>query len=333
MPRQPRLDAPGALHHVMGRGIEKVRIFQQDSDREDFMVRLAGLCRDGYILVLAWSLMPNHFHLLVRTGRQPIHKSMKKLLTGYVVNFNRRHKRYGHLFQNRYKSILCEEEPYLLELTRYIHLNPLRAGIVSSLEELNRYPWAGHSAIMGVVEASWQDTETVLGYFGRRKKESRKGYKKFMEEGIPQGRRPELVGGGLIRSLGGWSQVLSLRRRGVKIPSDERILGSGDFVEGVLSGVAKGEEETLRLRRKVVSLPELMKTIVTGERLKEEDLRSGDRRRGVVKARRVFCQLAVRRMGYSGAAVARYLGVTTSAVNRLAVSGENAEVSKYLKLL
>ena len=161
MPRQPRLDASGALHHVMGRGIEKVRIFKQDSDREDFVVRLAGLCREGYIMVLAWSLMPNHFHLLVRTGRQPIHKSMKKLLTGYVVNFNRRHKRYGHLFQNRYKSILCEEEPYLLELTRYIHLNPLRSGIVSGLEELNRYPWTGHSAIMGFVEASWEEKERI----------------------------------------------------------------------------------------------------------------------------------------------------------------------------
>jgi len=333
MPRQPRLDASGALHHVMGRGIEKVRIFKRDSDREDFVARLAGLCRDGYIIVLAWSLMPNHFHLLIRTGRQPIHKSMRKLLTGYVVNFNRRYKRYGHLFQNRYKSILCEEEPYLLELTRYIHLNPLRSGIVSSLEELDYYPWTGHAVIMGVVEAIWQDTETVLGYFGRRTQESRKGYKEFMEEGVSQGRKPELVGGGLIRSLGGWSQVLSLRRRGGKIPSDGRILGSGGFVEGVLADAAKREDETLRLRRKVVSLADLMKTIVAGEKLKEEDIRSGGRGRGVVKARRIFCQLAVRRMGYSGAEVARYLGVTASAVNRLATSGKKAELQNYFKLL
>ncbi len=112
----------------MGRGIDKVKIFQFDPDREDFLVRMVGLCRDENIAVLAWGLMPNYFHLLIRTGKQPIHKHMKKLLTGYVVNFNRRHKRYGHLFQNRYKSILCEEDPYLLEQTRYIHLNPLHAG-------------------------------------------------------------------------------------------------------------------------------------------------------------------------------------------------------------
>ncbi len=136
MPRQPRLDNPGALHHVMGRGIEKTKIFRGDFDREDFLTRLSGLCRDGHLIIYAWALMPNHFHLLVRTGRQPIFRSMKKLLTGYVVNFNRRHKRYGHLFQNRYKSVLCQDDPYLLELTRYIHLNPLRSGIVNSCGEL-----------------------------------------------------------------------------------------------------------------------------------------------------------------------------------------------------
>ena len=111
MPRQPRLDAPGALHHVMGRGIERTTIFRTDQDREDFLNRLADLCMDGNLIVYAWSLLSNHFHLLVRTGRQPISKSMKKLLTGYVVNFNLRHKRSGHLFQNRYKSIICEDDP------------------------------------------------------------------------------------------------------------------------------------------------------------------------------------------------------------------------------
>jgi hypothetical protein len=148
---------------------------------------------------------------------------MKKLLTGYVVNFNLRHKRTGHLFQNRYKSIICEDDPYLLELTRYIHLNPLRAGMVGSLEELNHSQWAGHSAIMRRVERKWQDIDTVLGYFGRGRRAVEK-YEQFVREGVSQGRRPELVGGGLIRSLGGWSQVLSLRRKRIKVASDERIL-------------------------------------------------------------------------------------------------------------
>ena len=149
MPRQTRLDAPGALHHVMGRGIDRIKIFKNKLDRNDFLSRLADLCEKGDMIIYAWSLMPNHFHLLIRTARQPLSHNMRKLLTGYVVNFNRRHKRYGHLFQNRYKSIICEDDPYLLELTRYIHLNPLRADMVKNLEELNKYPWSGHSAIMG----------------------------------------------------------------------------------------------------------------------------------------------------------------------------------------
>ena len=101
MPRQPRLDAPGVLHHVMGRGIDRIRIFSNKKDREDFLERLADLCRADALSVYAWALMGNH--LLVRTGNQLLADSMRKLLTGYVVNYNRRHKRYGHLFQNRYK--------------------------------------------------------------------------------------------------------------------------------------------------------------------------------------------------------------------------------------
>ena len=118
----------------------------------------------------------------------------------------------------------------------------------------------------------------------------------------------------------------------MKIASDERILGSGEFVECLLSEVEKREKETLRLARKVVSLPVLIKALAAGEGLEEADVRSGDRRRVVVKARRLFCQLAVRRMGYSGAEVARYLGVTTSAVNRLALSQELPDLEKYRKL-
>ena len=203
MPRQSRLDAPGTLHHVMGRGIEGTRIFRGDIDREDFLFRLGELCREGALTVYAWALMENHFHLLLKTGRHPLPGNMRKLLTGYVINFNRRHRRYGHLFQNRYKSIVCEDDPYLLILTRYIHLNPMRAGVVHDMRVLSKYPWAGHSVLMGTVKRDWQDRDTVLAYFGQNKKRSRLRYEEFVREGISQGRRPELVGGGLVRSQGG----------------------------------------------------------------------------------------------------------------------------------
>ena len=149
MPRQPRLDAPGLLQHVMARGIERRDIFKDDKDRKAFLERLATVLEETQTQCYAWALIPNHFHLLLRTGQTPLSKVMRRLMTGYAVTFNKRHKRSGHLFQNRYKSVVCEEDPYLLELIRYIHLNPIRAGLVKDLKELDKYPWTGHSAILG----------------------------------------------------------------------------------------------------------------------------------------------------------------------------------------
>jgi REP element-mobilizing transposase RayT len=314
----------------MGRGIDGVKIFSKRKDREDFLERVADLCRVEALSIYAWALIGNHFHLLVRTGNQPLSNSMRRLLTGYVVNYNRRHKRYGHLFQNRYKSIICEDDPYLLELTRYIHLNPLRAKIVKNLEELKGYPWCGHSVIVGRVKRDWQDRDTVLAYFGKRRKRAIEKYENFVREGIEAGRRPELVGGGLIRSLGGWSEVLSLRRVGSKVFSDGRILGSSEFVKDVIADAEQKARETLRLSSKISDLPSLAAEVCKGQEVDEVELRSGLRKREVVKSRRIFCQIAVRKMGYSGADVARFLGVNTSAVNRLAVSDELPEVVKYV---
>lgn len=199
--------------------------------------------------------------------------------------------------------------------------------------ELRRYPWTGHAAILGVVDRAWQDTATVLAAFGQQRRRAIQRYKAFVREGLVQGRRPDLVGGGLIRSLGGWAQVLSLRRKGTKVAADARIPGSGDFVEGLLADAARRERETLRLARKVIDLATLGRRLLAKEGVTEGALRSGVRTREVVRARRLFCQLAVRGMGYSGAEVARFVGVTTSAVNRLAVSEELPEVRKYLNAL
>ena len=129
--------------------------------------------------------------------------------------------------------------------------------------------------------------------------------------------------------MGGWSQVLSLRRKGDKVASDQRILGSGEFVEGLVLEAEKREKETLRLSRRVRGLDELMRDMVKGEGIEEGGLRSGGRRKEVIRVRRIFCQLAVREMGYAGAQVARYLGVTISAMNRLAASEESWDLLKY----
>jgi hypothetical protein len=205
----------------------------------------------------------------------------------------------------------------------------MRAGIVRTMQELGRYPWAGHSAILGRVKREWQDTEEILRYFGTRQRAALKRYLAFVREGISLGRRSELVGGGLLRSVGGWSEVLSMRRRDIGVASDARILGSGDFVERVTAQAERREKETLRLRRKVPDLGALVKEVAKRQGIGEEKLKVERRTREVVKVTKLICQLAVRKFGYTGASVARFLGVTTSLVNRYAASGELPELREY----
>ena len=333
MPRQPRLDAPGTLHHIMGRGIEKTNIFYNNTDRDDFVNRMAALCKKKHLVIYAWVLMNTHFHLLARTGNLPLSSSMRKLLTGYVVNFNLRHQRCGHLFQNRYRSIICEDDPYLLSLTRYIHLNPLRGGIVAKVSELNTFHWSGHPIITGKVKRGWQETETILGYFGISKKEAIRGYKTFIEEGAAIGKNFSREEGSFTTSKGEWSQVLSLQRQREKGNSDRRIFGSKNFVTRILSEAGKKEKDTLRLLSKKVDLAYIGRIISIEEGINEKALQSGKKSREIVRVRRLFCQLAVKRLGFSGAEAARYLGITSSAVNRMAGTEKVAKVDHYLKLL
>jgi REP element-mobilizing transposase RayT len=141
MPRKARIDAPGAVQHIIIRGIERKNIFRNDADRKNFTARLSTIISETQTTCYAWALIPNHVHLLLRTGAIPIATVMRRLLTGYAVSFNLKYKRHGQLFQNRYKSILCQEDLYLKELVRYIHLNPMRAKLVSDLKALDRYRW------------------------------------------------------------------------------------------------------------------------------------------------------------------------------------------------
>jgi REP element-mobilizing transposase RayT len=324
MPRSARIDAPGTLHHVIGRGIERRRVFHDDEDRNDFLQRLSELTLSGAMDVYAWALMPNHFHILCKTRHQPLSVSMHRALTGYVVNFNRRKHRHGHLFQNRFKSIVCQEDRYFMELVRYVHLNPLRSNLVADLGELGRYPFCGHSAVLGRMARPWQATEEVLGFFGEGQ-DARRSYRNFIAAGARMGRRPELVGGGLIRSQGGWSEVLALRRREEKATFDQRILGDGDFVANVIAKSQERQKTTLRLSVEKPAIASVGERICQECDLSPSALRSGSRRRPVVRARGLLSWIAVREMGYSGAEVARYLGVTNSCVTRWVASNRKPD--------
>jgi putative transposase len=314
MARQARLDAPGTLHHVMIRGIERSPIFKDDQDRQDFVSRMGMLALGTGTKVVAWALMSNHVHLLFFSGPSGISKFMRRLLTGYALRYNRRHRRNGHLFQNRYKSIICEEERYLLELVRYIHLNPLRAAIVKSMGELDHYPWSGHMVLVGEGKNDWQEREYVLHQFHERERRAIRAYRKFMEEGKGQGRRPELVGGGLIRSLGGWSQVLPLGGSGKKMKHDCRILGSGDFVAEIIKEAEEKVRRYLRVGDMKSCIDNAIKEICREEGVREQELRLGVRTRKFSRVRAKISYHLSHEFGISRAEIARQLGVCTSAI-------------------
>jgi putative transposase len=322
MPRTARLDAPGVLHHVMIRGIEGRKIFRNNKDREDFIGRLADLCPEMGISCYAWAFIPNHAHFLLRTGQEPISKLMRRLLTGYVIAFNRRHKRRGQLFENRYKSIICQEETYLLELVRYIHLNPVRAGIVHTLDELKIYKYCGHSVLMGKMKSGWQDTEYVLGYFGKSMKKARKGYESFVRNGFSQGRKGELTGGGLIRSLGGWIEAREILKSGVHIMSDERILGDSDFVDSIIRQSGEHYERRHRLRRQGHDLDRIAKRVAEVLGMEPDEVYSKGRQDRKVKARSLLCFWASRELGMSHTSMAKKLEMSSANIGLSVERGE-----------
>lgn len=321
MPRGPRLDAPGALHHVMVRGLDRQVIFRDDHDRDDFLRRLEGLVRAAAWTIYAWALLPNHAHLLVRTGSRPLPRSMRSLLTGYAGAFNRRHKRTGHLFQNRYKSIMVEADPYLLEVVRYLHLNPVRAKMVADLGSLDRYPWTGHSALLGRVPRPWQETAVILARFGKTTRAACRQYRAFVAAGVTQGRRPEFQGGGLVRSAGGWAAVQALRRGREAYLGDERILGSSDFVEGLLHEAEQQEGRRAARRRRAPELATLVDRVARATGMPGDALTGGGRGRALTRVRDGLAYLWVEVLGRSGQALAQALRLAPASVYRAARRG------------
>jgi putative transposase len=328
MPRQARLDAPGALHHVICRGIERQAVVRDDTDRAAFLQRLGDVLGATGTPCYAWAVLSSHIHLLLRTGGVSLATVMRRVLTGYAGAFNRRHGRHGYLFQNRYKSILCQEEPYLLELVRYLHLNPVRAAVVKDIRALDRYPWSGHSALMGHIARPWQAVGEVLGRFGARLAAARRAYGAFMADGVAQGRRPELTGGGLVRSSGGWGTLTARRRLGDRLHGDERILGESDFVDTALTAAGERLERRQRLRARGRDFDWLLRRVAATAGFQPADLLTPSKIPARVEHRSILCFWAVRELGLPGTVVASHLGLTQSAVSRSVARGERLCLEK-----
>lgn len=330
MPRHRRIDIPGAIHHVITRGIERCVIFKDDADRKEFIERFAKALKETNASCYGWALMPNHFHLLIRTGDRSLSDLMRKVLSGYAVYFNARHKRRGYLYQNRYKSILCQEESYLLELVRYIHLNPLRAKIVENVVQLNKYLWCGHSVIMGNAEAPWQNVSEILSRFSGTLNGARHKYCEFIEDGVVFGHRDDLTGGGLRRSAGGWEGVLELKRNKEMWRGDERILGDGDFVNAVIEASEESLIKKEKMKQAGWNIDQLIEYVSKLLNTPKDKLCRRSKGAIATHGRSLVMFWAYSELGISGVEIARYFGITRPSVSVSIEKGRRyAEAEKH----
>ena len=309
MPRQPRIDIPGLLQHVIFRGVARGDIFIDDDDRQDFVRRLSLLLAETETQCYAWVLLDNHVHLLLRPTRQPLAPLMRRLLTGYAVTFNLRHNRSGHLFQNRYKSIVCDDNAYLLELVRYIHLNPLRAGAVHELSGLADYRWGGHRQLLGEGGFQLIEAPEVLPLFAKRQKTAVASYLQFLADGLKTASPATLSSGGRQASQA-YNPALQNDES-----FDERILGGGDFVAQVLGA---SHDAALPL-----TLPQLVTIVARYCNIAEGDLALPNKQPAFVRAKALICFVATRLCRFKGAEVGERLAYSTTAVSRAALRGKS----------
>jgi REP element-mobilizing transposase RayT len=331
----------------MARGIERRKIFKDDKDRTSFLERLAVILEETQTQCYAWTLIPNHFHLLLRTGLSasadasrcragptPLSTVMRRLMTGYAVTFNKRHRRSGHLFQNRYKSVICEEDPYLLELIRYIHLNPLRAKLVEDLKALDKYPWTCHSAILGrrknpLIPKGFPSAEGGLSF----SLSSGKGKHQ---------QNPEKLAGAKLHAKPCPVKLAGAKLHAKPCPVKNKSLAERTIEDVLLHFGDNLGEARSRYRQFVkngiefsISLQDLVSKVCSRFEITFDELTSGRRKRNLSQARAVLCYLAVDKLGYSGENMARTLGISGRGVSDCRDRGkkilDNPEtISEYL---
>ncbi len=184
MGRPLRIEYPGAVYHITSRGNERQTIYRDEEDKTRFLKIIGDTALKFQVIVYAYVLMDNHFHLLLETPLGSLSQVMQKILVSYTNGFNARHRRSGHLFQGRYKAILVDEDSYLMELSRYIHLNPVRAGIVKKPED---YPWSSYAAYVKPRQAEeWLKVNQILLQCSQTMGQAAWAYKQFVNEGIGQ---------------------------------------------------------------------------------------------------------------------------------------------------
>jgi REP element-mobilizing transposase RayT len=314
MPRMMRFEFPGSLVHIMARGIDGKVVFADDEDRGQFLAMLrSGIAASGY-RCLAWCLMDNHYHLLLRTNENRMSAVMRPLNGGYARWFNRKYSRRGYLFQDRYKSVLCQDQEYALQLIRYIHLNPLRGGQVQSINELKSYRWCGHGFFIGVQGAlgdGFQHREEALRRFGADERDALRSYQEFLARGIDSSdlqHSGQLTGDDTTELTGafrGWPAVI----------------GDADFARKAM----EGHEVRVHRRHRQADYGEVLDRVADAVCAQCGIARETLFRRGWgdvrTQARSQFCHRAHVDELIPQMVIARYLLVTVSAVAALLKRG------------
>ena len=285
MPRKPRIEYTGAFYHVITRGNQKQKIFKDTGDFQKYLLLLTAYKNRTGCRIFAYVLMNNHVHLLIETQDIPLSKVMQGLNQTYTMYYNRRYRTVGHLFQGRYKAILCDKEAYLLGLLKYIHFNPLRAKLV---ETLDAYPWSSHHAYIEKNNPlAIVDTDLVLRMFSDSKRRSRKQYREFMADGK------------------------TIEKSDVYATVDQRMQGDESFVERVMAFTDKPIEPGLKKKER--SLRQIMAAVEEKTGVNLEQLRSSGKTASFVVGRRIF-SLVAREYGHPGNEIAYFLRKDPAAV-------------------
>ena len=279
MPRHPRVHASGLLYYVMARGNNGQKVFLSDKDYEAFLDQLLVVRGRHPFYLYAYALMPNHFHLLLEVQESSTARIMQSLLTAYVRRFHRIHRHKGDLFQGRYKAIACDRDSYLLELVRYIHLNPLRAKMVT---QPGQWQWTGHGEYLRTNDRGLIDPGTVMDELKTPKR-----YEAFIREGAKESYRAE------------WHP-------GEQAP----FLGTTEFVKKLTRPRRKD------VPRQPLALEVLMQQAAKQTGIDPQAALGGGRTRLLAEVRRRFIEAAVLEQGYRGVEVAVFLGCHASNVTR-----------------
>jgi len=263
MARKPRIEYPGALYHVISRGNQRQSIFLEEKDYQKYLWKLSEYKERYHFLLYAYVLMENHTHLLLETGSIPLSKVMQGINQSFTQYFNRKYNKVGHLFQGRYKAILCDKDSYLLELVRYIHLNPVRIGKV---QRPAQYPWSSHQVYLDKKKADWLNTDFILKQFSNKKSKAIEIYNNFILEKVKE------------PHCGDFYKL-----------KDQRYLGSDDFIEEIEAKQSEKENLDSSLN---FSLEQIAKKVCEALTCSFEELFERSSRRKAAHARTIVTYIA-----------------------------------------